>query len=140
MATLTTPPLAAGSHSFTAVYSGDDTFDTSTSAAATATIDTTSNIVSLSGASSVNEGTQYNLGLPTTAGGHSVAGWSINWGDGTLQPVSGDPFSESHTYRAGQLYDYRGGGEQQRAAYSAALGGGAVTVSQVAPSDVNCDG
>ena len=31
MATLTTPPLTLGDHGFTAVYSGDDTFDPSTS-------------------------------------------------------------------------------------------------------------
>ncbi len=83
-AMLTTPPLPAGTHDFTAVYSGDDTFVPSTSAAASATVGAATGTVYLSADStSVAEGTQYSLDLPTIAGGYSITGWSFNWGDGT---------------------------------------------------------
>ena len=87
VATLTTPPLADGEHDFTATYSGDGTFDPSTSAVSAATVaDNPTGSVVISGDASPTEG-NYTLGLPTTAGDLAVTAWSINWGDGTPYAV-----------------------------------------------------
>ena len=111
VATLNTPPLALGDHGFSAVYSGDDTFESSTG---TTVVSVTSgdagslpnqSDLTLTGTSSVNEGlgsgSTYTLTLPTTAGSSAspVTQWVINWGDGSQpQVVTGDPTPASETY------------------------------------------
>ena len=101
-ATLTTPPLYAGTHDFTAVYSGDGTFVQSTSPRLR---------LPLTGrqwgpytirrhTTSVAEGTQYSLDLPTTAGGYSITGWSFNWGDGTGWTCDGKRLTHTFARRA----------------------------------------
>jgi hypothetical protein len=84
MATFTTPPLANGDYSFTAVYHGDNTFLTGTSNAATGSVsnDPASGTPAITGSSSASEGS-YTLGLPTSVGNHSITDWGIDWGDGT---------------------------------------------------------
>ena len=76
MATLTTPLLTAGSHSFTAVYSGDGTFDQSTSAvvAATASYPVLAGAVTLAGAATAAKATS--LDLPQ----HDPSGNAISHG------------------------------------------------------------
>jgi Metallo-peptidase family M12B Reprolysin-like/PKD domain len=62
--------------------------------------------LTLSGASSVNEGSLYTLGLASVElAGHAVSGWSINWGDGNTQVVSGNPSSVTHTFALGPQSD-----------------------------------
>ncbi|HEV3085547.1 MAG TPA: DUF4214 domain-containing protein [Gemmataceae bacterium] len=55
--------------------------------------------VSISGAASVNEGTPYSLNLSAIdPGPDPFTGWTINWGDGTVQTVSGNPSAVMHTF------------------------------------------
>jgi hypothetical protein len=57
--------------------------------------------LSLSGASSVNEGDVYTLHLSGTDT-HKMTHWTINWGDGSAPLiVSGDPHSVKHIYHKG---------------------------------------
>jgi uncharacterized delta-60 repeat protein len=57
--------------------------------------------LTLSGASSVSEGSSYTLGLLSSdPGADTISQWTINWGDST-EVVSGNPSSVSHTYADG---------------------------------------
>jgi PKD repeat protein len=61
--------------------------------------------LTLSGGSSVNEGTSYVLTLGVTPGPDPVTGWTINWGDGNTSNVTGSPPTVAHTYADGpKLY------------------------------------
>lgn len=57
--------------------------------------------LSISGASSVNEQATYSLGLSASDPGHTILDWTINWGDGDTQVVSGDPSSVTHDFATG---------------------------------------
>ena len=59
--------------------------------------------LSISGTSSVNEGSLYTLGLAASdPAGHTIGAWSINWGDGSAaQAVAGSPASVTHAYAVG---------------------------------------
>ena len=62
--------------------------------------------LTLSGASSVNEGSLYTLGLSgIELSGHAISSWSITWGDGNTQVLSGNPASVTHTYALGPQTD-----------------------------------
>jgi uncharacterized delta-60 repeat protein len=55
--------------------------------------------VSIYGVSSVNEGAPYTLNLSATDPGQDTIGsWSINWGDGNIQTVTGNPSTVTHSY------------------------------------------
>ena len=86
-ATLNTPPLTFGTHSFTAIYGGDGTFDQSTAPAATASVGS-----SVHGALTITasqaQGAEYALALPPTAGGEGITQWTIYWGDGTYTSIN----------------------------------------------------
>ena len=132
-AMLTTPPLPAGTHDFTAVYSGDDTFVPSTSAAASATVGAATGTVYLSADStSVAEGTQYSLDLPTIAGGYSITGWSFNWATVRAGPRKRRTLSAPGNYTIAAIaVNSQGNG------YNATLSTGAaatVDVTQAAPT------
>lgn len=56
-------------------------------------------LASISGAASVPEFAPYTLNLSATDPGHTVQGWSIDWGDGSaVQAVTGSPTEVTHTY------------------------------------------
>jgi hypothetical protein len=56
----------------------------------------------ISGAASVNEGSTYTLNLSSSdPGADTVDHWTIDWGDGALELVSGHPASVTHTYADG---------------------------------------
>src|SRR5207253_8479500 len=60
--------------------------------------------LSISGAASVNEGSVYTLtlsGTPDSVDGDPITGWTITWGDGATQALSGNPTSVTHTYLDG---------------------------------------
>ena len=105
MATLNTPPLTLGDHGFTAVYSGDGTFDPSTSSTVVASVTSAlPGYLNLTGTTLATgapseESLEYQLNLPTTVGGNTITQWSINWGDGTAATTfSGDPSTQTHEY------------------------------------------
>jgi streptogramin lyase len=50
----------------------------------------------------VSEGGVYTLNLAAIdPGDDTISGWTINWGDGTVEQVVGDPSSVTHTYAVG---------------------------------------
>jgi hypothetical protein len=56
--------------------------------------------ITIRGAASVNEGATYSLtlsGIDT----HPISEWDINWDDGTVQTVTGDPTKVTHVYAQG---------------------------------------
>jgi hypothetical protein len=58
--------------------------------------------LSLSGAATVNEASTYTLNLSgSETGAETISGWTITWGDGAVQNVTGNPSSVTHTYAAG---------------------------------------
>src|SRR5262249_29367359 len=58
--------------------------------------------LTLSGAGQVNEGTAYVLGLSSSDPGvDTISQWTINWGDGTFNAVTGNPSSATHVYADG---------------------------------------
>lgn len=65
------------------------------------TVNNVAPTLAISGAASVNEGSNYTLNLSSfDPGADTIAQWTINWGDST-QVVSGNPTSVSHTYADG---------------------------------------
>ncbi len=57
--------------------------------------------LAISGPEAAVEGSAYVLNLSASDPGHTIGGWSIDWGDGTVQAVAGSPASVAHTYGAG---------------------------------------
>jgi hypothetical protein len=58
--------------------------------------------LTIGGAESVDEGREYTLSLSSSDPGQdTITGWSITWGDGAVQSVSGNPSSVTHTYADG---------------------------------------
>ena len=56
-------------------------------------------VFSVSGASGVVAGQAYTLNLGATdADGVTISSWTINWGDGTIQTLAGNPSSVTHIY------------------------------------------
>ncbi len=61
--------------------------------------------LNISGNSSVGEGDTYTLNLASTdPGADTITSWTINWGDGTIQTINGDPSSVTHVYTGGGQY------------------------------------
>ncbi len=59
-------------------------------------------IATISGPAQTNEGDQYTLTLATANPGmDAVIGWTIDWGDGTVDTIAGDPASATHVYPDG---------------------------------------
>jgi len=75
--------------------------------ATTLTVDNFVPVLSTTGASSVTVSTVYTLTLGVTdPGDDTISGWTINWGDGTIDPIVGNPSSATHTYtRLGYTFD-----------------------------------
>jgi hypothetical protein len=58
--------------------------------------------LTLSGATVINEGDAYTLNLSSSdPGTDTITGWTINWGDGDIQTVTGTPASVTHAYADG---------------------------------------
>ncbi|NOX55975.1 MAG: tandem-95 repeat protein, partial [Planctomycetes bacterium] len=58
--------------------------------------------VNISGTPSVDEGSAYTLNLSASdPGSDTITGWTIDWGDGTVQTISGNPSSVTHVYDDG---------------------------------------
>ena len=55
--------------------------------------------LSISGGATVHAMTDYMIDLSATdPGTDTIAGWVVDWGDGTLQQIAGNPNSVTHTY------------------------------------------
>jgi hypothetical protein len=58
--------------------------------------------LTISGAANASQDQPYTLGLASSdPGADTITNWSINWGDGNVQSVVGNPSSVDHTFTAG---------------------------------------
>ncbi len=64
-------------------------------------------VLSTTGSGTVADGGTYTLNLGVVdPGDDTITGWTINWGDGTIETVVGNPSSVTHPYSgAGRTYD-----------------------------------
>ncbi len=92
---------AEGNYSISATASDDDgTYNAGNAIAIT--VNNLPPTITLSGATSVNELAAYTLSLSAIEPSQdTITNWTINWGDGTTQVVSGNPSSVNHTYAEG---------------------------------------
>ncbi|MBI2805844.1 MAG: hypothetical protein HYX68_12765, partial [Planctomycetes bacterium] len=90
--------------------------------------------LTISGAGSVNEGVLYTLNLASSdPGADTIQSWSINWGDGNIQSVSGNPSSATHIYADGpSSYTISATATDEDGSYSANTVG--VSVNNVSPT------
>lgn len=86
------------------VNDGNGGIDTAT---ATVTVNNSSPVLSTTGVGSVETGSTYTLNLSSTdAGNDTITSWTINWGDGTIETLAGNPSTATHTYtQAGFTYN-----------------------------------
>jgi hypothetical protein len=97
----------------------------------TVTVNHVTPTLSISGASSVNEGTVYTLTLSSSSS--AITGWSITWGNGPAQAITGNPTSVTHTYADGpNSYTISATATDTAGTYPA--GTVPVTVNNVAPT------
>ena len=67
---------------------------------ATLTVGNVAPNLSVSGPSSVASGASYTLALNATdPGDDTISGWTINWGDGSIEQFAGNPSTVSHIYQ-----------------------------------------
>ena len=90
----------------------------------------------ISGASTVSAGSVYSLLLSASDPSHAVTGWSINWGDGNVQSISGNPASITHTYTAAATDVISATASDSSGSSYAAANTQSVTVLAVIPPDV----
>jgi RHS repeat-associated protein len=136
--TVTASHVYADKGVYTVSLTVSDENGTSTTQTATATIANVPPAVSISGAASVNEGSTYTLtlsGVPDSVDQDPITGWKITWGDGSTQPVTGNPTSLTHVYASGpNHYTISATATDADASYSANTV--AVTVNDVSPTVV----
>jgi uncharacterized delta-60 repeat protein len=93
---------ADGSASYTITATAIDEDGTYNSNSQAVTVDNVAPTLTIAGASNVNEGSSYTLSLSSTdPGADTISSWTINWGDGNVETVAGNPSSVSHTYTDG---------------------------------------
>src|SRR5262249_8277303 len=94
--------LYADNGTYTVTLTVNDGQGGSTSDSLVVTVLNVAPTLTLSGASAVNEATTYTLNLAANDPGQdTIANWTITWGDGSVQTVTGNPGSVSHTYADG---------------------------------------
>ncbi len=99
------------------------------------TVNNVAPTLAISGAASVNEGSTYTLNLSSSdPGADTISQWTINWGDGPAQTVTGNPASVTHTYADGTAhYTISATATDEDGTYAAG-NTVAVTVNNVAPT------
>jgi PKD repeat protein len=93
---------AAGQHTIQATVTDEDGSFPDTAGAVQQTalaVDVVSVVRAISGPGTTIEGSPYRLALQAIGGAAaSIQKWSINWGDGSVQDVAGNPAEVQHTY------------------------------------------
>ena len=78
------------------VDDGKGGVDTSTT---TITVNNKAPVLSTTGSATVNQGSVYTLNLSVVdPGADTITGWTINWGDGAIDTIVGNPSTVTHTY------------------------------------------
>jgi VCBS repeat-containing protein len=58
-------------------------------------------VLSTTGSGTVTAGSSYTLNLSASdPGADTISSWTINWGDGSIETIAGNPTSATHTYNA----------------------------------------
>ncbi|MCP3974566.1 MAG: hypothetical protein GY720_08750, partial [bacterium] len=87
----------------------------------------------ISGPATVDADQPYTLILSASdPGTDTISDWTIDWGDGTVEPIAGNPATASHTYAIPGDYAISAGAADEDGNYAA--GGLNVTVDPVLPS------
>src|SRR5207253_2595588 len=97
-----TQTYATSPHSSTTTATATD--DTDTYSAGNSIVVSVAHVaptLAISGNANVNEGSSYTLGLSASDPNHTIVSWVITWGDGSIQNLSGNPSSVTHTYATG---------------------------------------
>jgi len=128
-----THTYADGPNSYTIAATATDedgTFNANTQAV---TVNNVAPTLVISGAATVNEGSLYTLTLSSSdPGTDTIASWSINWGDGPAEVLTGNPASATHTYADGpNSYTIAATATDEDGTFNANTQ--AVTVNNVAP-------
>ncbi|MDH5515754.1 MAG: cadherin domain-containing protein, partial [Gammaproteobacteria bacterium] len=93
-----TPLDANTDNVYEVTVQASDGTDTDTQVISITVTDQAITTVSASGAASVDGGSTYTLNLSAD---EDATSWTINWGDGSIQTVAGNPGSITHVYDAG---------------------------------------
>lgn len=99
------------------------------------TVNNVAPTLTLNGPAAINEGATYLLSLASSdPGADSIQSWTINWGDGVIQNVPGNPNSATHVYADGpNTYTISATAIDEDGSYSAGNSVG-VTVNNIAPT------
>ena len=92
------PADAGANNVYDVVVAVSDGLDADTQALAVTVTDQAISTVSVSGAATVNTGTPYTLNLTAN---EQATSWTINWGDGTIDTLTGNPSTATHTFTQG---------------------------------------
>ncbi len=88
--------------------------------------------LAIAGPGTSTEGALYTLGLSASDPGRgTIASWTVNWGDGTVQTVPGNPSALIHTYQKPGTWIISATATDQTATYAA---GNTVAVVVTAPA------
>lgn len=89
--------------SYTIALRVTDPFGMSSAVTTTVNVANTRPDLTVSGAATTSAGGLYTLNLGATdPGSDLITSWTINWGDGVIQTVAGNPATVTHTYAVGQ--------------------------------------
>ena len=76
-----------------------NSFGTYAAASKNITVQNAAATLEISGSSTTQGGSTYTLGLLSTdSGDDTISHWTINWGDGTIEQINGDPSTATHSY------------------------------------------
>ncbi|MBW1686544.1 MAG: DUF4347 domain-containing protein [Deltaproteobacteria bacterium] len=82
----------------------DDGVSGTDTATTTLTVANTAPTLTTTGAAQVKSGSTYTLNLGASdPGNDSISSWTINWGDGSIETIAGNPGSVTHTYSVAGL-------------------------------------
>ncbi len=126
------PADPATSYTVTIVVS--DLFSATGTASVQVAVANIAPTLSILGAATATTGVTYTLSLTRSAepGQDTIASWTINWGEGTPQVVTGNPATITHTYAAAGPYIISATATDEDGAYPA---GNTVNVAVADPPD-----
>ena len=94
-------------------------------ATAGVTVSDVSPAVTISGPDSVDEGAAYSLSMSAVdPGDDTIASWTVNWGDGADETITGNPSAAAHTYADDGNYTISARATNEDGTYDAGLRGG----------------